>query len=154
MKHIKNRFRRIRWDNGNGSMLLCCSILVMGLIMMFLVMEYNNVYTASAIAQTRADTIADSTAVYAMGYDYTFNNRAAYEQAILLTAYNGREDYPISSTLRVLPDSSGANTKLEVTVLARGKFFFPGLTGAEEFDVQRESCVEIVNTSGGAIYIP
>jgi hypothetical protein len=122
--------------------------------MMILVMEYGNVYSIGAISQTRADAIADSTAVYAVSYDSTYNRRAAYEQGTMLTAYNSGERTPIASEIQVLPDDAGKNTKLEVKVAAQGHFFFPGYAGAEIFEVTRESAVEVVDMSGGVIIIP
>jgi hypothetical protein len=148
------RIKTINWENGNGMLLMSVFITLVGLMFMFLVMEYNNVYAVGAVAQTRADAIADSTAVYAVSYDNTFNSRAAYEQTVLLTAYNNNEKTPINTSLDIIPDGSGKNTRLEVFVTAVGKFFFSRSENGETFEVTRKSGVEIVDTAPDVVVIP
>jgi hypothetical protein len=154
MKKLVLAAKRINWRNGSASILLSVFFTLAGLALMMLVMEYGNVYSVDAVSQTRADAIADSTAVYALSYDSTFNRREAYEQSILLTAYNSSERTPLRSEIEVIPDSEGKNTKIEVKAIARGRFFFPGVTGAETFEITNEAAVEAVGNDDSIVVIP
>jgi Flp pilus assembly protein TadG len=148
MKDLYNRFKKIDWGRGNGSIIVGLTIVLLGLAFMIMVMEYNNMYTVNAIAQTRADAIADAAASYSVSYDYTFNQREAYEQAVLMTAYNNSEKKPITASLEIIPDRRGKNTKLEVAVTATGRFYTPSRSGRTTFQMTRVSAVEVVNTTG------
>ena len=143
MESIIKHFKSIDWRRGNGMMIITATISVLIMVFVLIIMENNNIYTTAAIAQTRADVIADSAAVYSVTYDYEFNIREAYEMAALLTAYNNTEKTTIVTSAAV-KEVAGKNSLIEVSVEAKNKFFFVEYEGNKNFSVKRDAAVRVV----------
>ena len=149
MSKITCMFKRIDWQRGNGMMLISASIVVLSMMFMMMLIEFNGIYVTEAIAQTRADTIADSAASYSVTYDYRLNPREAYEMAALLTAYNSSEEKPIASEVEILswPNGEGEiihNKRLKVAVQAESSFYYISPEGSNGYYVEKEAIVEAV----------
>ena len=146
---ITDKLRNINWRRGNGMMMICALIVVLSMAFMMMIIEFNGIYITGAIAQTRADAIADSAASYAVTYDYRLNPREAYEMVALLTAYNSTEAKPITAEAEVISwfDGDGeivTNKRIIVTVQAESSFYFIDYEGEKDYYVERESEVAAV----------
>ena len=149
MRDLKERFRSIDWRRGNGMMLLSSTTALIGMVFILLLIEFNGVYITGAVAQTRADAIADSAASYSITYDDSgFNHREAYEMAALLLAYNNSELRPITAEVEVLDGYEEgepvANKYIRVAVHAESTFYFIDFEGDDSYSITRESIVEAV----------
>ena len=145
MKNILLKIKNINWRQGNGVLLVSVAICLLCLTFIFLLIENNEVFTIAAVAQTRADAIADSSGAYAVMYDYEFNAREAYEMASLLSSYNNSEKKPISTEVELEQDGDGRNVKMTVTVKAESGFYFFNINGDNRYRVKRESVVQVVD---------
>lgn len=87
-RKIKERCQCIQWNRGIVSIMSTLIIVLFMFSLLALLLFYNNMHLTSILSMTRADAIADGTAVYAQSYDYAYNKPQAEQMASLLTVYN------------------------------------------------------------------
>jgi Flp pilus assembly protein TadG len=137
-------------------MIIAVTLVLFGLVLMMIVMEYGGVYHTAAVAQTRADAIADSAATYAVSsWDRNFNEADAQFMAASMQTFNNTEKQPITTQSKVT-GPIGAKNRLEVATRAEGKFYFIRFDGERiAYEAEREAVVEAVDPIGmGHVLVP
>ena len=143
--------RKIKWNKGSGVLFLGVLVSMMALVLMILVMEFSNIQFCNTLSQTRADLIADSSAIYAQSYDYNYNQRQAEIMAELLTAYNNSvsEKYDIETVLSFPEDDT-----LTLSCTTYVHTYYPQLMGKTIIYTQNESTVKSVDIYGDIFVVP
>lgn len=121
--------QKINWAQGSGSMIIIALITMMTIYLLLLYMTITNIFYAKTVATSRTDLIADSVAVYAQSYDYSFNKSRAEEMRGVLTDYNNTttDAFTISTTLD-FPEPISSNDsiidRLKISSIVQTVFWY------------------------------
>lgn len=143
--------KKIDWKKGSGTLLLVVCLIPVFLLFMVLLSEVGNGFYMRTVSITRADAIADSSALYAQSFDWKYNKPQAEIMNGLLTMLNNgtSDDYEITSTITFPEDDL-----LTVNVHAEKETFFPALHGKEVVNADSEVSVRSLDVYGDILYVP
>lgn len=149
--HIKEQICDIDWHKGNGCMLFCSLMLLVGLYLMIFVMEVGNLQYTRSASMVRADAIADSSAVFAQSFDWNYNKPQAEIMAAYLTTFNNAANDEFDLTTEItFPEDNLLTVKTAVT---RGTYY-PSLAGESSVTYHATSSVRSLDVYGKILLVP
>jgi Flp pilus assembly protein TadG len=158
MTKTLEKIKSVDYGRGNGSMMISLMLCVLAFTMLLVIIEFGGVYHTAAVAQTRADAIADSAASYALSqWDKNFNEADAQFMAASMQAFNNNETVKQTSSDVKLFGAFRQTDKIEVTTKAHAGFYFIKPAGGDgAYTVARVSAVETAEHTGGGevVFVP
>jgi competence protein ComGC len=142
---LKKIIEPIRNERGTGLLLMLIVISALLIFFMIIAIEINLIYINQSIANTRADAIADSVAVYALRHDNTFSKLDLLRMTELLEAHNNPNN---NNRIRVNAEIS--ENRIIVRTEVEGRF----ITTRNTFTSYGTAIVEAVEPGTGLVFVP
>jgi len=142
---LKKIISPLKNQRGTGLLILLVMLCALAVTFTIIIVEVNLIYINQSIANTRADAIADSVAVYALRYDNSFSQGDVLRMTALLAAHNNTdEDRPILVRAEV------KNNRIVITTEVEGRF----LTSRNTFISYGTAIVESVEPGRDIVFVP
>lgn len=101
------KLKQIKWREGNSILVLGTFAIVLVVFFGLLIAQLSQNLYLDIVCTTRADAIADSTALYAQSYDYQYNkSQAEIMSEIMTDANNDNSNYHIVTEIDFIDDNT------------------------------------------------